>query len=322
MLGGSAATPPGPRHLQSYAELRTAGLSLGQLVSGIPQRENSSSEAVTEEKASPMRRGYPTVPSRLYYEVKGSGPVSRLRARARRQSPVVVAAGAAFPDRYSCVDLLPSRLCAVEPARRAGSRTTMPTILRRCSIISARSTSRIVGAVDGRLDRDRVRAEASGARARRWCWRAPPGSIDFTKTGRADPAIARVGSARRARRYRRPAAGIHRVRRAHGARAAGAALLYQRDRRAQCAARQAGAAGPPVRHAVATAAHARSHSRRSSSPATRTSSFRPVGVEAIARSDANARLVRVDDAGHSVYFERAAHFNRIGRRISCAKMTR
>ncbi|MET0606167.1 MAG: alpha/beta hydrolase, partial [Beijerinckiaceae bacterium] len=33
------------------------------------------------------------------------------------------------------------------------------------------------------------------------------------------------------------------------------------------------------------------------------------GVEAVARSAANARFVRVDDAGHSVYFERAARFN-------------
>lgn len=35
----------------------------------------------------------------------------------------------------------------------------------------------------------------------------------------------------------------------------------------------------------------------------------PCGVEAVSRAVAHARFVRVDDAGHSVYFEHAARFN-------------
>ncbi|WP_342360559.1 alpha/beta hydrolase [Terrarubrum flagellatum] len=35
----------------------------------------------------------------------------------------------------------------------------------------------------------------------------------------------------------------------------------------------------------------------------------PCGVEAVSRSVANARFARVEDAGHSVYFERASRFN-------------
>ena len=114
-----------------------------------------------------MKRGYLDRPGcRVYLRSRRRGPDAGVRARARRQSPELVAAGAAFPRPLHLRDLRASRLCAVE---RAAGRPG-PGRIRGRSRGAGRSSRRRRrahrGAIDGRLDRARIRAGKPFARAR------------------------------------------------------------------------------------------------------------------------------------------------------------
>ena len=131
----------------------------------------------------------------LYYEAEGAGPGADLRARARRQPPVLVAAGAALPRPLHLRHLRPPRLLALDRRARADRPARLRRRPRRADRSPPASRRAAGGAVDGRLDLSGLRAAraatGAGAGARLHRRRAP------TRTSIASSRRARFGPARR-----------------------------------------------------------------------------------------------------------------------------
>ena len=176
-------------------------------------------------------------PARLSPLLRGRrrGPVPLLRARAWRQSPELVAAGAAFPRPLHLRDLRASRLCAVERAAGRPRSRRLRGRPRRAHRSSRRARRASRGAIDGRLDRARVCACAAGSRAR-------AGACLHRRDDRAGPVAVRRsriscprGSASRGSGGQRQPGEQHprRGRRAAGTRATGCTLPLPGDRCAE-----------------------------------------------------------------------------------------
>ena len=250
---------------------------------------------------------------RLYYEVEGTGPflvfahgLGGNHLSWWQQVPH-------FRARYSLRDLLASRFCAVE--RAAGRPRSRRLCGRPCG--AARSSRREGrthrGAVDGRLERARIRlakpetGARAGARLDRRDDRAWPIAI------RANPNGSPAGARERSRGARsvqpRPASGGGRERMAREQPAAH--YLYRRSMRSggidkvKLRAEASRHAAAPGRYAAhAQGADALAYRRRGH----RLSAVRRRGARA---ADAECAPRSVQQAGHSVYFERPAEFNRI-----------
>ena len=236
MLRGLGGNTPGPRHFWHDPMHRRCSWHLDYPASTSAVRIDCALPPRLPPQDQSMTRGFLDRPDcRLYFEVEGHRPLARLRARARRQSPELVAAGAAFPRPLHLRDLRASRLLRRRARRRAGPiRPTMRGDLAALVDHLGASDVRIVAQSMGgwsALDY----ALAQPARVRALVLASTAGTMAWPAFLFAEPdQVPALGAQSRSGERRSvQASNIHvGRRRAHGARAARAAhYLYRRSMR-------------------------------------------------------------------------------------------